>query len=187
MYRWRQRHWGALVKVIDHAICSPSLSISLFIFFPYSLSFVTTVVTDGLGGLGIDRRGILSLFPDIFPIATLADSGYLLSTRREKRGWSREEGGMRYASVKPLKKLNASGHLPLHRFLLNNTTEHPERLMRRRGPSVNKTPRNVLLPFLLVSPLTVWIKSEKEALKLYVCVCVCVWDSLVLSNSSSLH
>lgn len=171
----------------DHAICSPSLSISLFIFFPHSLSFVTTVVTDGLRGLGIDRRGILSLFPDIFPIATLADSGYLLSTRREKRGWRREEGGMRYASVKPLKKLNASGHLPLHRFLLNNTIEHPARLMRRRGPSVNKTPRNVLLPFLLVSPLTVWIKSEKEALKLCVCMCVCVWDSLVLSNSSSLH
>lgn len=32
---------------------------------------MTTVVTDGLRGLGIDRRGILSLFPDIFPIATL--------------------------------------------------------------------------------------------------------------------
>lgn len=46
--------------------------IHLFIYFSYLASPpVATVVTDGLRGLGIDGRGILSLFPDIFPIATL--------------------------------------------------------------------------------------------------------------------
>lgn len=49
-----------------------SCFIHLFIYFSYLASPpVATVVTDGLRGLGIDGRGILSLFPDIFPIATL--------------------------------------------------------------------------------------------------------------------
>lgn len=46
--------------------------IGLFIYFSYLVSPpMATVMTDGLRGLGIDGRGILSLFPDIFPIATL--------------------------------------------------------------------------------------------------------------------
>lgn len=65
-----------------------SLFIRLFIyFFLFSLSTVATVVTDGLRGLGIDGEGILSLFPDIFPL-----SGYLLSTpTREEDGAGRRE------------------------------------------------------------------------------------------------
>lgn len=49
-----------------------SCIIHLFIYFSHSTSLpMATVVTDGLRGLGIDGRGILSLFPDIFPIAAL--------------------------------------------------------------------------------------------------------------------
>lgn len=46
--------------------------IHLFIYFSYLASLPkATVVTDEMRSLGIDGRGILSLIPDIFPIATL--------------------------------------------------------------------------------------------------------------------
>lgn len=52
-----------------------------------------TVVTDGLRGLGIDGRGILSLFHDILPIATLLTQvTYCPHERRgEQRVGRREE------------------------------------------------------------------------------------------------
>ena len=46
---------------------------------------MSTVVTDGLRGLGIDGRGILSLFLDIFPIdALLTQVTYCPREWREK-------------------------------------------------------------------------------------------------------
>lgn len=72
----------------------------------------------------IDRRGILSLFPDIFTIDTfLTQVTYCPCEWSEGR--RKEEGRNGYVSVQLLKKLNASGHLPQHRFLLNNTIKHP--------------------------------------------------------------
>lgn len=44
---------------------------SLYLFSHAASLPVATIVTDGLSGLGINGRGILSLFPDIFPIDTL--------------------------------------------------------------------------------------------------------------------
>lgn len=65
--------------------------IYLFIYFSYlACPPGATIVTDGLRGLGIDGRGILSLFPDIFPIATLLRLRLLTvhtnGERRQKQG-----------------------------------------------------------------------------------------------------
>lgn len=80
------------------------------------------------------------LFPDILPIA-LCDWRYLLSTRTQRGSRSLKEFRKWDASIQPLKKLNALGHLSPHRLLLNNTIEHPALILQ-----VNKTPRNVF-PF----------------------------------------
>lgn len=78
---------------------------------------MAAVVTDGLKGLGINGRGILSLFSDIFPIATRLGLRLLTVHRTgERMMGGREAAGKRYAAVQLLKKLNASGHLPVHRF-----------------------------------------------------------------------
>ena len=86
-------------------------------------------MTDGLRGLGIDGRGILSLFPDIFPIAIRFGLG-LLTVHAMRKVGPRDHGigGKRYASVELLRKPYTSGRLPVHGFALNNTKEHPTRL-----------------------------------------------------------
>lgn len=106
----------------------------VFSFFNIAAAYAAT---DGRRGFEINGVTIPPLFPDILPIA-LPDSGYLLSSRTQRGSRSLKEFRKWYTSVQLLKKLNALGHLPPHRFLLNNTIEHPALLLQ-----VNKTPRNV--------------------------------------------
>lgn len=65
MARWCPCESGSSVDMLSHFT-------HFFIIFSYLASLsMAAVVTDGLKGLGINERGILSLFSDIFPIATL--------------------------------------------------------------------------------------------------------------------
>lgn len=83
---------GSTLDMLSHFI-------DLFIYF-YSPSTIlqasscmAAAVTDGLKGLRINGRGILSLFSDIFPIATRLGLRLLTVHETEGRMMGGREGG----------------------------------------------------------------------------------------------